>query len=51
VRRASRLAFAGLRHALKAWSSFFVVYPPDAIRLGKVKAFQDRLFPEFAARR
>lgn len=33
-------------HALKAVSSFYVVYPPEAIRQRKVKAFRDWLFAE-----
>ena len=33
-------------HALKSVSSFYVVYPPDAIRQRKVKAFRDWLFAE-----
>ena len=33
-------------HALKAISSFYVVYPPDAIRQRKVRAFRDWLFSE-----
>ncbi|MCJ9751100.1 transcriptional regulator GcvA [Neorhizobium sp. BETTINA12A] len=33
-------------HALKAQSSFYLVYPPDAIRQRKVKAFRDWLFSE-----
>lgn len=37
------------KHALKAFSSFYVVYPPDAIRQRKVKAFRDWLFSEIAA--
>jgi LysR family glycine cleavage system transcriptional activator len=35
-------------HALKSSSSFYVVYPPDAIRQRKVKAFRDWLFSEMA---
>ncbi|MEW9309207.1 transcriptional regulator GcvA [Labrys neptuniae] len=35
-------------HALKSLSSFYVVYPPDAIRQRKVKAFRDWLFAEMA---
>jgi LysR family transcriptional regulator, glycine cleavage system transcriptional activator len=34
--------------ALKAYSSFYVVYPPDAIRQRKVKAFRDWLFSEIS---
>jgi LysR family glycine cleavage system transcriptional activator len=34
------------KHALKSFSSFYVVYPPDAIRQRKVKAFRDWLFSE-----
>lgn len=37
-------------HALKSVSSFYVVYPPDAIRQRKVKAFRDWLFSEIAPR-
>jgi LysR family glycine cleavage system transcriptional activator len=37
------------KHALKAHSSFYLVYPPDAIRQRKVKAFRDWLFAEVAA--
>lgn len=37
-------------HALKSISSFYVVYPPDAIRQRKVKAFRDWLFSEIAPR-
>jgi len=33
-------------HALKSFSSFYVVYPPDAIRQRKVRAFRDWLFSE-----
>lgn len=33
-------------HALKAVSSFYLVYPPEAIRQRKVKAFRDWLFSE-----
>jgi LysR family glycine cleavage system transcriptional activator len=33
-------------HTLKAQSSFYLVYPPDAIRQHKVKAFRDWLFSE-----
>ena len=33
-------------HALKAQSSFYLVYPPEAIRQRKVKAFRDWLFSE-----
>jgi LysR family transcriptional regulator, glycine cleavage system transcriptional activator len=39
------------RHALKAFSSFYLVYPPDAIRQRKVKAFRDWLFSEIAPHR
>lgn len=35
--------------ALKAQSSFFLVYPPDAIRKAKVKAFRDWLLSEMTA--
>lgn len=37
------------KHALRARSSFFVVYPPEAIRQPKIKAFRDWLFAEFAS--
>ncbi|NLS18561.1 transcriptional regulator GcvA [Rhizobium sp. P40RR-XXII] len=33
-------------HALKARSSFYLVYPPEAIRQRKVKAFRDWIFSE-----
>lgn len=33
-------------HALKAQSSFYLAYPPEAIRQRKVKAFRDWLFSE-----
>ncbi|WP_432729983.1 transcriptional regulator GcvA [Variovorax sp. W6] len=36
-------------HAVKAASSFYVVYPPDAIRQRKVRAFRDWLFAEMKA--
>jgi len=36
------------KHALKARSSFYLVYPPDALRQRKVKAFRDWLFAEMA---
>ena len=35
-------------HALKSTSSFYVVYPPGAIRQRKVKAFRDWLLAELA---
>lgn len=34
------------KHALKSFSSFYVVYPPDAIRQRKVRTFRDWLFAE-----
>ena len=34
------------KHALKGVSSFYVVYPPDAIRQRKVRIFRDWLFSE-----
>lgn len=34
------------KHALKAVSSFYVVYPPQAIRQRKVRIFRDWLFSE-----
>jgi LysR family glycine cleavage system transcriptional activator len=34
------------KHALKARSSFFLVYPPDAIRQRKVRLFRDWLMTE-----
>jgi len=33
-------------HALKAVSSFYLVYPPEAIRQRKVKAFRDWILSE-----
>jgi LysR family glycine cleavage system transcriptional activator len=36
------------KHSLKAHSSFYVVYPPDAIRQRKVKIFRDWLLAEVA---
>ncbi|TPN56839.1 transcriptional regulator GcvA [Mesorhizobium sp. B1-1-4] len=36
-------------HALKSVSSFYLVYPPDAVRRRKVKAFRDWLFSEMTA--
>ncbi|WP_448955573.1 transcriptional regulator GcvA [Labrys neptuniae] len=36
-------------HALKSFSSFYVVYPPEAIRQRKVRAFRDWLFSELAS--
>ncbi|MBP0581823.1 transcriptional regulator GcvA [Labrys sp. LIt4] len=45
--RAGRLV-RPFEHALKSLSSFYVVYPPDAIRQRKVKAFRDWLFAEMA---
>lgn len=33
-------------HALKSFASFYVVYPPDAIRQRKIQAFRDWLFSE-----
>lgn len=36
-------------HSLKAASSFYVVYPPDAIRQRKVKVFRDWLLAEIAS--
>ncbi|TPJ64574.1 transcriptional regulator GcvA [Mesorhizobium sp. B2-6-1] len=38
-------------HALKSVSSFYLVYPPDAVRRRKVKAFRDWLFSEMTAQR
>jgi LysR family transcriptional regulator, glycine cleavage system transcriptional activator len=38
-------------HALKSFSSFYVVYPPDAIRQRKVRAFRDWLFSEMTTHR
>jgi LysR family transcriptional regulator, glycine cleavage system transcriptional activator len=35
-------------HALKSPSSFYLVYPPEAIRQGKVRAFRDWLLSEIA---
>jgi LysR family glycine cleavage system transcriptional activator len=37
------------KHSLKALSSFYLVYPPDAVRQRKVKAFRDWLFAETAS--
>jgi LysR family glycine cleavage system transcriptional activator len=39
------------KHALKAFPSFYVVYPPDAIRQRKVKAFRDWLISEVVPHR
>jgi LysR family glycine cleavage system transcriptional activator len=39
------------KHALKSFSSFYVVYPPDAIRQRKVRTFRDWLFSEVAPHR
>jgi LysR family glycine cleavage system transcriptional activator len=39
------------RHELKSPSSFYVVYPPDAIRQRKVGAFRDWLFSEMTPHR
>ena len=39
------------KHSLKATSSFYLVYPPDAIRQRKVRAFRDWLFAEIASER
>ncbi|RUR70526.1 transcriptional regulator GcvA [Variovorax guangxiensis] len=39
------------RHALKAYASFYLVYPPEAIRQRKIKAFRDWLFGEIAPQR
>lgn len=36
-------------HAVRSLSSFYLVYPPEAIRRRKVKAFRDWLFAEMAA--
>jgi LysR family glycine cleavage system transcriptional activator len=38
-------------HAMKSPSSFYLVYPPEAIRQGKVKAFRDWLLAEIAPQR
>jgi LysR family glycine cleavage system transcriptional activator len=38
------------KHALKAASSFYVVYPPEAIRQRKVRVFRDWLFSEIESR-
>jgi LysR family glycine cleavage system transcriptional activator len=38
-------------HALKALSSFYLVYPPGALRQRKVKDFRDWLFSELAPQR
>lgn len=37
------------KHSLKGVASFYVVYPPDAIRQRKVRAFRDWLLAEVAA--
>src|SRR5687767_3855692 len=37
------------KHSLKGVSSFYVVYPPDAIRQRKIRAFRDWLLSEVAA--
>jgi LysR family transcriptional regulator, glycine cleavage system transcriptional activator len=37
------------KHALKAFSSFFLVYPPEAIHQRKVKAFRNWLFAEIGS--
>jgi LysR family glycine cleavage system transcriptional activator len=37
------------KHALKSFSSFYLVYPPDTIRQRKIKAFRDWLFAEVKA--
>lgn len=37
-------------HAVKARSSFYLVYPPDALRQPKVKRLRDWLFSEIEAR-
>jgi LysR family glycine cleavage system transcriptional activator len=39
------------KHTLKAVSSFYVVYPPEAIRQRKVKVFRDWLFAEIEQQR
>ncbi len=39
------------KHSLKAASTFYLVYPPDAIRQRKVKVFRDWLMAEIAAMR
>jgi LysR family glycine cleavage system transcriptional activator len=39
------------KHTVKARSSFYVVYPPDALRRRKVRAFRDWLISEAAAAR
>jgi LysR family glycine cleavage system transcriptional activator len=39
------------KHALNAVSSFYVVYPPDAIRQRKVRIFRDWLFSEIKQQR
>jgi LysR family transcriptional regulator, glycine cleavage system transcriptional activator len=36
------------KHSLKGVASFYVVYPPDAIRQRKVRIFRDWLFAEIA---
>jgi LysR family transcriptional regulator, glycine cleavage system transcriptional activator len=37
------------KHALKSVSSFFLVYPPEALRQSKVREFRDWLLAEVAA--
>jgi LysR family transcriptional regulator, glycine cleavage system transcriptional activator len=37
-------------HAVKANSSFYVVYPPDSVRQRKVQVFRDWLFAEMRSR-
>jgi LysR family glycine cleavage system transcriptional activator len=39
------------KRALKAMSSFYLVYPPDAMRQRKMKAFRQWLFAEIGTRR
>jgi LysR family glycine cleavage system transcriptional activator len=39
------------KHTLKAVSSFYVVYPPEAIRQRKVRVFRDWLFSEMTMSR
>jgi LysR family glycine cleavage system transcriptional activator len=39
------------KHALKAASSFYVVYPPEALRQRKVRIFRDWLLSEINPQR
>jgi len=37
------------QHTMKAVSSFYLVYPPEAIRRHKVRIFRDWIFAEIKA--